>query len=160
LAQAALPREHLSRGTTMTSVIASTDIDLYSDSSLLEPHGNYHAIREMGAVVHLNRLRMYATGRYDVVKEILSRPDVFISGNGVMMNDTVNDVFKGGIGLCTDGAAHARIRRVEARPLNPRLLADLRDTITREANALVERLVRRGSFDAATELAQHLPLTI
>ncbi len=142
------------------TTIESSDIDLYCDNSLLEPYRNYEAIRALGAVVYLAKLGMYVTGRYEVVKEILSRPDVFISGNGVMMNDTVNNAFKGGIGLCTDGSEHARIRRVEARPLSPRALGELRDTITHEANALVERLVHRGSFDAATELAQHLPLAI
>jgi cytochrome P450 len=140
--------------------IESSDIDLYCDSSLLDPYRNYAAIRAMGSVVYLRKLGMYTTGRYEAAKEILSRPDVFISGNGVMMNDTVNNAFKGGIGLCTDGSEHARIRRVEARPLSPRALADLRGTITTEANSLVERLVQRGCFDAATELAQHLPLTI
>ncbi len=142
------------------STIGSSDIDLYCDASLQDPYRNYAIIRETGPVVHLTKLGMYCAGRYEVVKEILSRPDVFISGNGVMMNETVNNAFKGGIGLCTDGSEHARIRRVEARPLNPRALGELRETITLEANALVERLVRRGSFDAATELAQYLPLTI
>lgn len=140
--------------------IETSDIDLYSDASLDDPYRNYATIRELGPVVRLSRLGMYVTGRYAVAKEVLSKPEIFISGNGVMMNDTVNDVFRGGIGLCTDGAEHARIRRVEARPLNPRTLAGLRETITQEANSLVERLVRRRTFDAATELAQHLPLTV
>ena len=144
----------------MMSTIEAVDIDLYCDESLLDPFGNYEVIRDMGPVVYLKNLGMYATGRYEVVKEILSRSDVFISGNGVMMNDTVNDIFKGGIGLCTDKEEHMRIRRVEARPLSPNSLGELRDTITREADALAEDLVERGTFDAATELAQHLPLTI
>ncbi len=142
------------------STIEAADIDLYCDESLLDPFDNYAVIRDSGPVVYLNNLGMYATGRYEVVKEILSRSDVFISGNGVMMNDTVNDIFKGGIGLCTDKEEHMRIRRVEARPLSPKALIELRETISREADTLVARLVDRGSFDAATELAQHLPLTI
>jgi cytochrome P450 len=144
----------------MVDAIAAADIDLYGDQSLLDPYPNYKVIRDMGPLVYLENLGMYATGRYAVAKEILARPDVFISGNGVMMNDTVNDTFKGGIGLCTDGNEHKRIRRVEARPPNPRALSELREEITSEADALVQRLVARGTFDAATELAQHLPLVI
>ena len=142
------------------SRIESLELDLYCDDSLSDPYRNYETIRSAGPIAYLSKLGMYVAGRYEVVKEILSRPDVFISGNGVMMNDTVNNIFKGGIGLCTDQAEHMRIRRVEARPLNPRTLGELRETIKLEADALVRRLVQRGSFDAATELAQHLPLTI
>lgn len=117
------------------STIESSDIDSYCNNSLLDPYRNYAVIRELAAVAYLTNIGMYVTGRYEVVKEILSRPDVFISGNGVMMNDTVNNAFKGGIGWCTDGGEHARIRRVEARPLNPRALAScvtrLRSRLTR-----------------------------
>lgn len=144
----------------MLSTVETADIDLYSDESLLDPFANYELIRDLGSVVYLNKLGMYATGRYEVVKEILSRSDVFVSGKGVMMNDTVNGIFAGGIGLCTDKEEHRRIRRVEARPLSPNALGELRDTITREADALVAKLVDRGSFDAATDLAQYLPVTI
>lgn len=144
----------------MLGTIETADIDLYCDESLLDPYGNYSLIRDLGPVVYLENLGMYVTGRYEAAREILSRSDVFISGNGVMMNDTVNNIFKGGIGLCTDKDEHMRIRRVEARPLSPVALGELRDTITREADALVARLVNRGAFDAATELAQYLPLTI
>jgi cytochrome P450 len=142
------------------SAISSANIDLYADDNLAAPYPNYKVIRDLGPFVYLENLGMYVTGRYEIVKVILSRPDVFISGNGVMMNDTVNDTFKGRIGLCTDGDEHMRIRRVEARPLNPYSVLELRDTIDLEANALVEKLVNRGTFDAATELAQHLPLAI
>lgn len=90
------------------STIESSDIALYCDNSLLDPYRNYAVIRELGAVAFLAKLGMYATGRYEVVKEILSRPDVFISGNGVMMNDTVNNAFKGGIGcVLTAASTHA-----------------------------------------------------
>ena len=144
----------------MLCTIEAVDIDLYGDESLLNPYHNYSVIRDSGPVVYLENLGLYAAGRYDVVREILARSDVFISGNGVMMNDTVNKLFKGGIGLCTDKDEHMRIRRVEARPLSPVALGELRETITREADSIVARLVERGSFDAATELAQYLPVTI
>lgn len=103
---------------------------------------------------------MYVAARYRNVKEILSRPDVFISGNGVMMNDTGNSIFAGGIGLCSDGDGHRRIRTVESRPLNPRMLRELRDTIASEADAVVNAATRDRTFDAATMLAQYLPLRI
>ena len=144
----------------MLTTIAASDLDLYSDESLLDPYDNYRQLRDMGPLVYLKKLDMYVASRFRDVKEILSRPDVFISGNGVMMNRDVNDVFKGSIGLCTDADAHRRIRKVEARPLNPRALRELRDVITLEAEGVVDRLLAARRFDAAIDLAQALPLSI
>lgn len=144
----------------MANPIPSIELDLYADEQLLDPFETYRKLRDLGPLAYLPNLGMYVAARYRDVKEILARPDVFISGNGVMMNDVVNDAFKDGIGLCKDGDEHRRIRRIEGRPLTPRALRALRDTITAEAEAVVEELTGRGRFDAATELAQYLPLRI
>lgn len=135
------------------------DIDLYSDASLLDPYENYRTLRDAGPIIFLSNLNMYVSARYKEVKEILATPEVFISGNGVTMNETVNQALRG-IGLCSDGDEHRRIRRVESRPLNPRALRELRETITAEAEAVVARLLERRSFDAVADLAQCLPLSI
>jgi len=137
-----------------------SDIDLYRDESLLNPYENYRTLRDLGPLAFLTNLNMYVVARYKEVREVLDNPDIFTSGHGVMMNDTVNHALRGKIGLCTDGAEHNRIKRVEIRPLTTRALRELRDTISIEAESLVDRLVSRGSFDAVTDLAQYLPLSI
>ena len=76
-----------------------------------------------------------------------------------MMNDLMNETLIG-IVLCADGDEHAAMRKVIGGPLTPQALATVRDTLTDEAEQLVERLVAKGTFDAATELAHHLPITI
>ncbi len=144
----------------MTMVAEKSDIDLYSESILLDPYSAYKELRDAGPAVYMEKAGMYAAARYRDVKEILATPEVFISGKGVMMNDDTNHAFAGGIGLCSDGEEHRRIRRVESRPLNPRQLRLLREAISSEARTIVEQLVDRGSFDAATDLAQYLPLNI
>ena len=53
-----------------------------------------------------------------------------------------------------------RCRSVLVRPLKPRALRPAREEITAEAESLVEKLVEQGSFDAATELANHLPVEV
>lgn len=144
----------------MVSPELVSGIDLYSDESLLRPYDNYQTLRAIGPLAFLSTLNMYVVARYKEVKKVLATPEVFASGHGVMMNDTVNDALGGKIGLCSDGEEHRRIRRVEARPLSPRALGELRETINQEAEALVETLVKRGSFEAVTELSQRLPLSI
>ena len=46
------------------------------------------------------------------------------------------------------------------RPLTPTRLKELRPRIAAIADQLVERLCSIGGFDAATDLAEHLPLTV
>ena len=144
----------------MSVNVPSVEFDLYGEKQLLDPFDGYRRLRDLGPLVYLENLGMYVAARYRDVKEILSRPDVFISGKGVMMNDTVNGIFAGGIGLCSDGDEHRRIRKVEARPLNPRMLRELRDTIASEAESVVNEVTEQRRFDAATKLAQYLPLRI
>jgi cytochrome P450 len=109
--------------------------------------------------VHLDKLNMYVVARYKEVREALGNAAVFSSAHGVMMNQPMNDTLKG-IVLCSDGAEHDAMRRVIMKPLSPGAMRSLRDTVTSEAEGLVERLVAKRSFNAATELAQYLPLTI
>lgn len=55
---------------------------------------------------------------------------------------------------------HDRLRAIIAAPLLPRALEEIAPEIRTEARRLVDELVDRGQFDAVSDLAQHLPLTI
>jgi len=134
--------------------------DLYSDAALADPYPIYDDLREGAPVAFLEPIGMYALTRYAHVQEALKTPEVFISGNGVMMNDPMNDATKSQIMLCSDGPQHQGMRRVLIRPLMPKSLAEIQDQITEEAEGLAERLVGQGSFDAVTDLAQYLPVKI
>ncbi|MFS8036664.1 cytochrome P450 [Xanthobacter sp. AM11] len=145
---------------TTSKNIPTSDADLYSDETLRDPWRIYRDIRDIGSVVFLDKINMYAVGRYAEVKEVLGCPSVFSSGHGVMMNEPMNQAVKGVL-LCTDGEEHSAMRRVLMKPVMPSALRDnLRETVTAHAEALADRLVAQASFDAATELAQYLPLTI
>lgn len=136
-----------------------SDFDVYADSALLDPWPGYRELRDAGPLVHLDRYDMFAATRYDAVSHVLRTPEVFPSGEGVMMNEEMNQVLRGNT-LCSDGEAHDASRRVIARPLTPKALRPLHDEIRAEARGLVDRLTARGSFDAAGDLAHHLPVTI
>jgi hypothetical protein len=63
--------------------------------------------------------------------------------------------------LCSDGADHdafAKRARASADPQGT--AAPVRQEITAEAESVVEKLVTAGTFDAATDLANHLPVTV
>ncbi len=76
-----------------------------------------------------------------------------------MMNDPMNEATKE-IMLCSDGDRHQGMRRMFQRPLMPKSLLEIKDQITEMAEELVEHLVARKSFDAVTDLAHYLPITI
>ncbi len=136
-----------------------TDYDAYSDEALLDPWRGYRMMRDAGPIVFLKKYNMYAATRYATVAHILRTPEVFPSGEGVMMNDQMNQVLRGNT-LCSDGAVHDASRRIIVKPLTPKSLKPLQDEIQREATSLVERLVRRGRIEAVGDLASHLPVTI
>jgi cytochrome P450 len=73
-----------------------------------------------------------------------------------MMNDKMNQLL-GGNTLCSDGAEHDALRGVIVRPLMSKALRPLREDVATDADAVVDRLVEQGSFDAVSDLTQHLP---
>ncbi len=135
------------------------DVDLYSDEVLLDPYPHYKALRELGAVVWLPRHGLHAVARFDDVRAALRNPTVFSSAQGVAANDHVNNISRGTT-LASDAPLHDRLRRIIAAPLMPRALEEIAPQIRTEARRLVDDLVARGQFDAVSDLAQHLPLTI
>ncbi|WP_108610612.1 cytochrome P450 [Aminobacter sp. MSH1] len=136
-----------------------SDVQLYSTEALLDPFPIYRDLRDLGGAVWLNAHDMFILPRYADVKAALSNWQVFSSAGGVTMNDEMNDKLRGGL-LCSDPPNHDVLRKIIERPVMPKALAELRQRVTDEAEKLVERLVEKGTFDAATELSQHLPVTI
>lgn len=132
--------------------------DLFEDDALLEPYGHYRAIRDLGPVVRLDAHDLLAVARYEDVRRVLGDPETFCSGEGVGLNDMVNELGRGNT-LMSDGELHRVQREVIARPLMPRALAELQPEVQAITDALVDDLLARGSFDAVTELAQPLPAT-
>lgn len=136
-----------------------SNIDLYSDEALTNPYPLYRELRDTGGAVWLNKLDMFVLSRYQDVRAALLNAEVFCSSHGVTMNPRMNALRKGNV-LNSDGAEHAALRKILARPLSTTAMRALREQITQEAEELVERLVAKKQFDAATDLAQYLPVTI
>jgi cytochrome P450 len=145
--------------TTLAEKTPSTQLDPYADDALLNPWPLYRKLREMGSAVWLEKYRMFALTRYNSVLKVLQDGEAFPSSFGVMMNDDMNQVLRGNT-LCSDGDAHEKLRKVVIRPVTPGGLRLLQTEVTREAEAIVDRLVAKKRFCAAGELGTHLPLTI
>jgi cytochrome P450 len=139
--------------------IPHSRIDLYSDRVLLDPYPSYKTLRDIGHVAYLPQYELYVLTRFRNVQESMRSWQTFSSAQGVMMNERMNNTLRG-IVLCSDDPEHQALRKVIARPITPLAIQAYSDLITTEAEELVQRLVARKTFDAATELAQYLPVTI
>jgi cytochrome P450 len=143
----------------ISSATPWSDYDPYTNKALLDPWLGYKRLRDAGPAVWLRKYQMFALTRYGAVRRALLDWECFPSRNGVMMNDQMNRMLRGNT-LCSDGADHDALRDVLVRPLTPRALRPLREEISAEAEGIVQKLVVKGTFDAATELAHHLPVTV
>ncbi|MFJ8228491.1 cytochrome P450 [Streptomyces sp. NPDC094448] len=141
------------------NAIPTSDADLFTDENLSDPYPLYEELRELGPVVELTANGIYAFARYRQVREASGNWQVFSSAQGVMMNDRINSVLQG-VTLCSDPPEHTQMREVLGRPLRPEKLRKLVPLIEDEAERHVAHLVEQGSFDAVTDLAEHLPLAV
>lgn len=139
--------------------LATFDGDLYADEVIRDPYPVYAQLRALGPVVWLSRHQVYALPRYAEVASVLRQPKRFISSRGVSLNERTNRLLVGST-LNSDPPEHDRTRSVTAEPLLPGALEAIAPRIRQAADALVAELTRRGRFDAVTDFAQYLPVTI
>lgn len=139
--------------------VAAYREDIYSTAALLDPYPHYRRLRRLGPVVWLSRQRVYALPRYAECKATLRNDDLFVSGNGVALNPLSNRLAKGTT-LNSDGAEHDQRRKLLAHRLLPRALRSVGEDIDRQADAVVDAAVQRGTVDAVADLATALPLAI
>jgi cytochrome P450 len=144
---------------TTTAPAPTYDEDIYADEALLEPYEHYRRLRDLGPAVWLSKHGAYAVTRYADVKAVLADGETFNSANGIALNEPANQAILG-CTLASDGDLHAHLRQVVAHRLTPRSLRPMKELVTEKADELVASLVARGSFDAVTDLARALPLSV
>ncbi|MFH8570265.1 cytochrome P450 [Streptomyces sp. NPDC017993] len=141
----------------MTVTTPATEIDLYTDESVLAPYENYRELRSIGPAVWMETYGAWAVPRYREVYEALHDHESFSSASGVGLSEELNRVMAGGT-IASDPPEHDRIRRVLGRQLTPKALRHHQVYVEQRATALVDELVERGSFDAVTDFAQTFPV--
>jgi cytochrome P450 len=143
----------------MTSNVATSDIDLWSDENLSDPYPTFAKLRDQAAVVKLTQSDVWAITRYEEIREALGDWATFSSENAIGFNDGVNQALTGTT-LATDPPLHETLRLALTENLTPRALRGMKDSIDQKADAIVAELVAKGSFDAVEDLARELPLRV
>lgn len=138
------------------------DVDPYAPEILAQPEEYYTQLRAKGPVVFIPKYAILAVGRYAETREVFSDYSRFVSSRGVGLDD-----FKHtrawrppSIILEVDPPEHTRTRRVMIKAMSPRVAASQRDMFMQTAEAMIDSLLARDSFDAVADLAEPFPTTV
>ncbi len=134
-------------------------IDFYDAASIADPASAYKKMLALGPVVWLEKNNLHALCGHKEVVAALKNHDVFSSGKGVSVDDQVNKLIVGS-SLNSDPPQHDISRKITFNPLSPKNVRHIRERIEKEAHFIVTKMLDKSCFDAASELAPHLPLTI
>lgn len=135
------------------------NFDLYTDDFILDPWPKYAAMREIGGIVWLSAHGNYAFTRAKEVRAALRDHENYCSGEGVAADQFGCDFLQGNT-VASDETRHTQLRNAMAPPLTPGHLTQITPKIEEIADELVKGLVGKQEFDAVSDLAQQLPLTI
>ena len=142
--------------------IPRLDIDPFCQAFFDDPFPAHAALRDAGPVVFLPRYDLFAIARYEHVQAALTNWRDFSSARGVGLADFAREKpwRLPSLLLETDPPLHDRTRKLMDRVLSPAALRALRADFTAAADALIDALLQRGSFDAVRDLAEAYPLTV
>lgn len=135
------------------------DVDFYSDEFINDPYPHYEKMRALGPVVWLPQHENFALTQHAEVRHALRDHTVFVSGKGVAGDQFGCDFLQGNT-VASDGPKHSELRRAMAPPLLPGALKSIEGEVQQVADTLIEHLVEQREFDAISDLARHLPLTV
>jgi len=137
-------------------------VDPFCRGFFENPFAAHEELREAGPVVRLSRYNVWAVARYAEVQNVLNDWQTFCSNRGAGLTDFAKEKpwRPKSLVLETDPPLHDKTRRVLNRVLSASVITRLRERFAQEADALIDRLVQRGSFDAIADLAEAYPLTV
>jgi len=142
--------------------IPSLDLDPFSIEFFENPHPVHEVLREAGPVVFLDKWNIYGVARYAEVHAVLNDPLTFCSSRGVGLSDFAKEKAwrPQSIILEADPPEHTRTRAVLNRVLSPTVMKQLRGSFVAAAEARVDELLAKGSFDAIADLAEAYQLSV
>ena len=137
-------------------------VDPFCREFFENPFPVHEELREAGPAVRLERYDVWAVARYAEVHRVLNDWETFCSSRGAGLTDFAKEKpwRPKSLVLETDPPLHDRTRRVLNRVLSAATIQGLREDFAREADALIDGLTERGSFDAIADLAEAYPLTV
>ncbi|MFB9261753.1 cytochrome P450 [Bradyrhizobium erythrophlei] len=137
-------------------------VDPFALEFFADPYPTHEVLREAGPVVYLDTWNVYGVARYAEVHAVLNDPATFCSSRGVGLSDFAREKpwRPPSLILEADPPAHSRTRAVLSRVLSPTVMKQVRDRFAAAAEARLDTLLEKRSFDAIADLAEAYPLSI
>jgi 4-methoxybenzoate monooxygenase (O-demethylating) len=138
------------------------DVDPFDLAVLADPIPCDRAVRAAGPAMWLPKYNFWAVGGHEQVKAIFHDWKRYSSANGtgLIHNRKDQQWRKPSIILEADPPQHTRTRAVLEQILSPVAMGKLQEQFQTKADEIVDRLVEKGRFDAASELAHAFPMQV
>ncbi|WP_159500464.1 cytochrome P450 [Microbacterium sp. 18062] len=142
--------------------VVRTEVDPFAVETLNDPEGFDEMIREAGEIVWVERHGFWLTGRYDVAEAVFRDYETFESSAGTGLTNTkrTENWRKPSVILENDPPGHTKYRRIMTSIVSQRVVRRLTEQFQASADALVDRVVAAGEFNAAKDLAEAYPLSV
>jgi len=140
----------------------SLDVDPFSDENIENPYHFHQAMREMAPIVHIPKYDMYAVGRYEETRTVMSDYGRFTSEGGIGMSD----IRKPGAWRTPspiteiDPPRHTAIRAAMTKILSPIVIRQWREIFAREAEVVADRVVAKGEVDGVADVTEAYVLKV
>jgi cytochrome P450 len=145
------------------------DLDLKSAANVQNPFPLYVWLRDHDPVHWSDSFNAWVITRFDDVVDIFNRPETFASDRFRKIDEryasrrpavrAVADVLGHWL-VFRDPPDHDRMRELLQRSFTPKQLESSRDRVQATVDALIDRVVARGTMDFIRELAFPLPATV
>lgn len=146
----------------LSSDIPVLDINPFGEEFLADPYAYHGQLREAGPVVYLSAHGIYAMARFQEVQAALKDWQSFSSARGAGLADFAKEKpwRKPSLLIESDPPIHDRVRKIVGHVMSLAALKAYRPIWSAKAEALVETLTARRSFDAVIDLAERFPLMV
>ncbi|SHO90352.1 cytochrome P450 124 [Mycobacteroides abscessus subsp. bolletii] len=102
---------------------------------------------------------VWAVTRHEDIAYVSKNPELFCSGEGVMIEALPEDVLEAVMSfLAMDGTQHSSTRRLISSVFTPRQIAKIKDQIEHQAVTIVDDLLKTKEGDFVEQVSKRLPM--
>jgi 4-methoxybenzoate monooxygenase (O-demethylating) len=136
--------------------VVTSDLDIFTHENILNPLGWHASLRDPAPVIWLNKYNVWATGRHELVNEILKDWKTYCSSAGVgLANFHTDEPWRPpSMLLEADPPDHTGRREVAGRIMSQKNLRKLKSTFEKEAGLLIDRLLDKDEVDGVGDIAK------
>ncbi len=138
---------------------AALEYDPYSYELDVDPYPVYRWMQDEAPVYHHERLGFYALTRFQDCLDAFLDWETYSSAEGTVL-EFMGSAMSGTMIIFMDPPRQTRMRNLVSKAFTPRRIAALEPEITRIANAHLDALEGRDTFDVVRDFTAKLPMDV